>query len=728
MKNSAGGLHSIGYTIKAANKVGWFKLFRAMKAKNSCKTCALGMGGQKGGMRNEMGRWPEVCKKSIQAMVADMQSPVKDEFFNKYSIKDLENLTPRELEHLGRINQPLFADENSTHFKPITWEESFQKVTTSLIESSPENSFFYFSGRSSNEAGFLLQLMARAYGTNNINNCSYYCHQASGVGLNNTLGSGTATLSLEDLENTDLLMIFGGNPTSNHPRLMTSIMHIKRRGGKVIIINPLIEPGLKKFRIPSDFRSFLFGTKVADLYLQPKIGGDIALILGIAKHLLESDSSSISKEFIKNHTKNWEEFKKIITSTSWEEVTENSGLSKNEIKKAATLYLNSKNAVFSWTMGITHHIHGVENVESIVNLALMRAMVGKPGSGLLPIRGHSNVQGMGTMAVTPGLKKSVFDALTKIGVKIPDTKGMDTMECMEASARGEVKSAWCLGGNLYGSNPDSAFAKTALKKIDFLTYLNTTLNTGHLHGRGKKTLILPVAARDEEDQLTTQESMFNFLRVSDGGSKRVSEAKTEVEIISQVAQKLFEGSDSANSIKWDEMKDHKNIRTLISKCIPGMEKITDVDQNKNEFTIPGRIYNTPNFNTDDGLAKFSAHPIPKAITLKENELNLMSIRSEGQFNTVVYEEEDAFRGIKSRDIIMMNPEDIKRMGFKDGQRVNIKNELGCMNNIEIKAYNIKAGNAGMYFPEVNQLISRKLDPRSKTPAFKTTVVSVNLNS
>ena len=383
----------------------------------------------------------------------------------------------------------------------------------------PEETFWYFSGRSSNEAGFLLQIFARIYGTNNINNCSYYCHQASGVGLTSVTGSGTATITLEDLDSSDLVFVIGGNPASNHPRLMRTLMQVRRRGGEVIVINPIVETGLVNFAVPSDVRSMLFGSEIASLYIQPHIGGDLALLTGIAKAILLGDAHD--EEFLSSYCQGWAVLKKYLQQVSWKEIVSKSGVKLDEIETIAGLYASSKSAVFSWTMGITHHAHGVQNVQAIGNLALMRGMVGRAGAGLLPIRGHSNVQGIGSVGVTPKLKDAIFQRLQDhFQVSLPTTAGRDTMQCMEGAAKGDLKFGLCLGGNLYGSNPDAAFANQALSNLDMLVYLSTTLNTGHVHGLAKETIILPVLARDEEPQATTQESMFNFVRLSDGGPAR----------------------------------------------------------------------------------------------------------------------------------------------------------------------------------------------------------------
>jgi anaerobic selenocysteine-containing dehydrogenase len=356
-----------------------------------------------------------------------------------------------------------------------------------------------------------------------------------------------------------------------------------------------------------------------------------------------------------------------------------------------------------------------------VNLALLRGMAGKPNAGLLPIRGHSNVQGMGSMAVTPALKQAVFDRLLALGVRPPDHVGYDTMAAMHAAHRGELKLGLCLGGNLFGSNPDASLASASLSKLDLIVYLNTTLNTGHAHGRGRETIILPVLARDEEPQPTTQESMFNYVRLSDGGPARHVGPRSEVSILAAVARRTL-GDDGP--MDWACAEDHSHLRRLIASVIPGYEEVADIDTTKAEFHIPGRIFHAPKFNTPSGRALFRAHAIPVLPPLGPNQLRLMTVRSEGQFNTVVYEEHDLYRDQTRRDVILMNPADLQRLGLKPDQPVTVRSEAGVLSNILARPFDIARGCALMYYPEANALVPATADPRSRTPAFKSAVVSI----
>lgn len=741
---SGGGWRAIGYALKVARRAGgFFKFYRALRSRNACKTCALGMGGQHGGMVDERGRFPEVCKKSMQAMAADMQPAVPRGFFAKNGFAAMRRMTPRELEHAGRLADPLYAGPGDAGYQPIAWEEAIERSARWLKTTPPDDNFFYVSGRSSNEAGFLLQLFGRLYGTNNINNCSYYCHQASGVGLASALGGGTATIVLEDLEKCDLVFLIGGNPASNHPRLMRQLMSLRRRGGQVIVVNPLREMGLVNFSVPSDLRSLLLTSEIAALYLQPHIGGDIALLCGIGKRLLEL--GRVDDVFIAAHTEDWQALREQLVELSWERIEAESGVARTRIEEAAQAYAAAKNAVFAWTMGITHHKHGTDNVRAIVNLALMRGMVGKPGSGLLPIRGHSNVQGIGSVGVAPALKDAVFERLqSHFGVALPTTKGLDTLGCLRAAHEGRLRRAWCLGGNLFGATPDAAWAAEAFARLDSAVYMNTSLNTGHAQGRAKETLILPMRARDEESQATTQESMFNYVRLSDGGPARLKGPRSEVEVIARLAREVL---GDAGPIRWRDMEQHRSIRQAIAAIVPGYEAIGLIDQMKQEFQVGGRTVHEPRFATKSGRARFHAVPVPERPALRHGKQNgkeavsregnsnpgsngrapdlmLMTIRSEGQFNTVVYEEEDLYRNQRRRDVILMNDADIRRLGLQTDDRVCVEGPAGRLEGIQVRPFDIRAGNAAMYYPEANALIAAEEDAESKTPAFKAVPVRI----
>ncbi|MCZ7635238.1 MAG: molybdopterin-dependent oxidoreductase [Verrucomicrobia bacterium] len=692
VSRSAGGVRAILYTLRKAWQAGgWLAFYRRMRTRNACKTCALGMGGQQGGMTNEAGHFPEVCKKSVQAQAADMQAPIAETFFQNHRLDALSRWSARELEYAGRLSFPLFAGPDDRHYRRVSWEEALDRVVARMKATSPERAFFYASGRASNEAAFLLQCLARAWGSNHVNNCSYYCHQASGVGLSRALGTGTGTVSLDDLGKADFVLLIGANPASNHPRLISQLVDLRARGGQVLVVNPLKELGLVRFRVPSKPLSLLFGSRISDLYLQPRVGGDIALLKGMLKHLIEADA--LDRDFLTNHT------------TGWSEVE-----------------ADARHAIFLWAMGITHHAHGVQNVLALVNLAAARGMLGRPGAGLCPIRGHSNVQGVGSVGFAPALKKAFASALEQeLGLTLPTHKGFTTYEAMVAAEAGGVDFAFLLGGNLYASNPDLAFAGRALRRIGLTVYVSTKLNQGHFLGRGRESLILPALARDEERQATTQESMFNFVRLSDGGapSPPGTEMKSEVEIVAALAARLLPPS----AIPWTEMTSHAAIRRVIARVVPGYGPMAAVNQFKREFVVEGRVRHAPDFATSDGRVRCFVTPLP-GLPEAPDEFALMTIRSEGQFNTVVYEEEDIYRGQERRDVVLMNAEDAGRLGLREDQPLRVESEAGVLEGFRLRYADLARGAAAMYYPEANVVVPRRLDPESGTPAFKSARVRI----
>jgi molybdopterin-dependent oxidoreductase alpha subunit len=730
---TGGGWRAVLYTFKKSREAGGlWKFWKAMRSRNACKTCALGMGGQAGGMVNESGHFPEVCKKSFQAMVADMQGAVKPTFFETYSIPQLRRFSPREMEHSGRLVQPVILEKGSQHYRPITWADALERIATKLKATAPDESFFYFSGRSSNEAGFLLQLFARLYGTNHVNNCSYYCHQASGVGLASVIGTGAGTVKLDDMENADCVVLIGGNPASNHPRMMRTLMMVRRRGGKVIVVNPIVETGLVNFSVPSDPWALLFGAEIASTYVQPYVGGDLAFVYGLMKRLRELHSEAprvddpiVDEEFLAAHCTGWPELAARLDALSWDEIVAKSGVSKAEIDDVAAQYAASRRAIFAWTMGVTHHLHGAATVQAIAALALMRRMVGRPGAGLQPIRGHSNIQGMGTVGVTPQLKQAIFERLeSHFAVKLPTIKGYDTLECLDAADAGKMRFAVCLGGNLWGASPDAGFAGRAMAKIDTVVYLSTSLNTGHAGGLGgEETIILPVLARDEEPEPSTQESMFSYVRLSDGGTPRhavteTSGPRAEVAIVADLARRVL---GEGGPVNWRDMAHTSTIRRAIASIVPGLEQIADIDRTKQEFSIPGRAIDRPSFPTADGRAHLAVHDLPPAPA----DLQLMTIRSEGQFNTVVYEEEDLYRNQTRRDIVLIHPDDIARFGLTAGGRCRITSAAGEMRGQIVSSFaEIRPGCVAMYYPESNVLVPKAADPLSRTPAYKSVAVSI----
>lgn len=715
---AAGGFAAMKYVLAKGRGVGTIALYKRLRSKNACKTCALGMGGQHGGMVNEAGHFPEVCKKSVQAQAADMGKVITESDLARLSLTQLEKLTSAEAEALGRLAFPIVCAPGDTHFRRASWDDAMRVAASAFTTTQADRTFWYASGRSSNEAAFLMQIVARAYGTNNVNNCSYYCHQASGVALTSIYGSGTASVSLDDLATTELAVVVGANPASNHPRLITQLINLRKRGGKVIIINPLSELGLKRFRLPSQARSLMVGSTVSDLYIQPHIGGDIHLFTALLKGVIEA--GGVNTEYISEHTDGWETVRDAALATSWDDLITHSGVSRADIDVCVQELVKAKSAVFMWAMGLTHHTYGVDNIRALGNLAMSRGFLGSPGSGLMPIRGHSNVQGVGSVGVSPQLKESFARSLReRYGITTSSSPGMDTYACMHAAHNGEIDAALMLGGNLWGSNPDSHWSTAALSRIRTSVSLTTKLNQGHFNGRAQTTIVLPVLARDEEQEATTQESMFNFVRLSDGGTPAVEgEMRSEVAILSDLAQRIL----PKDRFDWSIITSHDSLRQAIAATVPGYEQVGNISSTKKEFEIPNRVFHDGSFPTSNGRAQFHSVTFPQ-VTRTPDTFMMMTIRSEGQFNTVVYEEEDLYRGNTRRDVVMMSADDVARLGLREGQTVTVRSETESM-DVVVSVVNIRSGNVAMYYPEANVLVDRRLDPESLTPAFKSVAVTL----
>jgi len=718
-----GGFKKILYTLNTVRRIGVKQAAKALSAKNACKACGLGMGGQRGGMVNELNEFPSVCNKSVQAQSTDIQGPIPLPVF-KHTLTEFKELSAYEIEHLGRLANPIFKAKDSQTFTPLNWDEALQLIIDRFKASSPERSFFYASGRSSNEAAFVLQIMARLYGSNNINNCSYYCHQASGDGLAPTIGTATGTIELADLGECDLIFVLGANPASNHPRFIHQLKNCRERGGEVIVINPAKEAGLVKFAVPKSAKSILMGgNEIASAYLQPNIASDLAVFKGIAKSIIENQQHDIT--FINDHTHGFDAYLEDIQQSSWQLIESLSGLRREEIEDVAKRYAKSESSVFAWGMGITHHLCGVDNVEAIANLAMLRGMIGKPGAGLLPLRGHSNIQGVGSVGVKPALAEEVVKKIEQnLKVTLPTGKGMDTMACLLAAEKGEIDNALMLGGNLYAASPNSQWAAKAMDSIGFKVFLTTTLNLGHIHGcENSESLILPVTARDEEWQPTTQESMFNYVRFSDGGIDRLDNVRPEVDILASIGCGLV----AEETFDFNAFKTHAEIRQAIARTIPGMQDISNIEEDENEFYIHNRIKHKPEFNTADGKANFVVNPLKNTSpNTNEHAFKLMTVRSEGQFNSIIYEETDSYRKTPHRHCVLMNEKDMTAKGLKEEDTVTLRSDSGVMQNLSVFAYDLPPGNLMTYYPEANVLVGLDVDKRSRTPAFKSIPVTLEI--
>ena len=712
------------------------RLWQTLTHKSACLSCAWGTGGQNGGFRDELGEPLQRCLKSVEAIGAELQAAVPTEVFAGRSLAELRQLSSAECDRLGRLDRPLIRREGSEHYTPISWEEVHALTAAAFRRPAPERVASYSSGRSSNEAASLLHLLLRALGCNNLADCSDLCHAPSTVGLGRVFGSGTSMVSLESLQQADGVVLVGSNAPANHPRLMNELIRLRERGGTVIVINPVLEAGLLKFGSPAfPIRSMLGGgSEIASLFLQPIPGSDVAVFLGLQKALLEA--GSIAWEFVKAHANGWEAVISQIEATSWEAITTCCGLSREELEHTASRLAACRAVVFAWAMGITHHANGTSNVQAIANTAVLTGNVGRPGAGTMPIRGHSNVQGFGSMGVTVRLREPMQRALEQLlGKPLSRAAGYDTRALIEAAEQGDVESLLCLGGNLYGANPDSGQAGRALGRIDTLIYLATKPNTGHFHGlAARQTLLLPVFNRFETPHRTTVESGNNWVRLNEPGTTHLGSGQliSEVEFLAELAHRLH----GDTPIDWRRLQDPVYVRELIARTVPGYGAIADIDDNKQEFEVGGRVFHEPYFATPSGRAQLAITPLPK-LELPETDhfgglapgerglvLSLITARSYGQHNTVVYKSGDSYRGMPHRQTILMNPADIAASGLAPHQRVRVQGEAGALEGIEVIPGSIRCGAALMFYPEANVLMRPEIDAESGTPAFKRVPVLV----
>lgn len=721
------------YTLDAQGPRAWDVIFK----KSACLSCAWGTGGQKGGFRNELDEGLQRCAKSMEAIKAELMPGVEPQFFERHSISELQQLTSREADRLGRLTVPLILRAGQSHYEQISWEEVYDLVAAECRKPA-DRVASYSSGRSSNEAAFLLQLMMRALGTNNLADCSDLCHRPSSVALKAVFGTGTSMVSLDSLRQSDCVMLLGSNAPANHPRLLNELIKLRDRGGKVIVVNPVKEVGLVKFGSPAfPVTSLLPGSDIATLFLQPIPGSDLALLMGIQKSLVAR--GLIDRPFLQAHTENWEAVVEQVQETSWDEITTTCGVPQGQIEAAATQISQSARVVFAWAMGITHQANGVDNICGIANTALLTGNAGRDGTGLMPVRGHSNVQGFGSMGVFNKVKEGLQDALERILERSLNREpGYDARSLVEAAEAGRVDTLLCLGGNFYAANPDLTQAKGALGNIDTIAYLATKPNLGHFHGLARQnTLLLPVFNRFENPHKTTVESGNNFVRLNDAGETHLKEADlvAEVDFLTEIAHRLH----GSSPVDWRRLKDTRYVRQLIAQTVPGYEAIGTIDDTLEEFTIGGRIITEPHFPTDSGRAKMQTPDLP-TLTLPSKQdfgasestrgtvVALITGRGYGQHNTVVYRTADHYRGMPHRHCILMHPEDVAQAGLENHQRVTVQGDAGTLENIEIICGAVRLGAALMFYPEANILMAAKIDPKSQTPAFKRVPVLVYLPS
>ncbi|MEZ5344645.1 MAG: FdhF/YdeP family oxidoreductase [Pyrinomonadaceae bacterium] len=744
---TAAGFKSIAVSMnRAFSEMGIVKAGRTLLKLN-----------QKGGFDCQSCAWAdpdhrshaEFCENGAKALADEATNTLATpEFFAAHPIDVLSKESDHWLNKQGRITHPMILREGGANYQPISWDDAFALIADELNSlRSPDEAIFYTSGRTSNEAAFLYQLFVRQFGTNNLPDCSNMCHESSGVALSESIGIGKATVRLEDFEKTDLIIIIGQNPGTNAPRMLSSLQDAKRNGAAMIAINPLPEAGLMNFINPNPqhypnplaypFDLLLsHSTPLADLHLPVKIGGDMAVLKGIMKILLErenEDGNILNKEFIDVHTTGFEEFSVSLRETTWEDILAQSGLERADIEKAAKMFLQAERVITCWAMGVTQHKDSVAAIRDIVNLHLLRGQIGKDGAGLCPVRGHSNVQGDRTMGIWEKMPDAFRTNLEKeFGFRTPAKDGFNTVEALEAMHYGRAKVFFAMGGNFLKAAPDTKFTREGLRKCSLTVQVITKLNRTALEG-GKTSLILPCLGRSEIDvqtsgkQFVSTETTTLQVQSSEGILKPKSDQlRSEPWIVGKLAMSVL---GKRSTVDWEKMiSNYDNIRDSISRVVNGFEDYNKRIRKSGGFYLPNPARER-SFNTETGQANFGVSNLPE-LTLKDNELMLTTIRSHDQFNTTVYKNDDRYRGIfGSRRVILMNKSDMEERTLKQGDIVNItshfEGQKRFANEFSVVEYPIPRQCAATYFPETNVLVPHgSVADKSNCPTSKLVIITV----
>jgi molybdopterin-dependent oxidoreductase alpha subunit len=685
----------------------------------------------------------EFCENGAKAVSDEStKKRIGAEFFAKHSIAELAAKSDYWLNQQGRLTSPMVRHANGTHYQPITWSEAFAMMAQELNSlDSPNQASFYTSGKTTNEPAFLLQLFARQFGTNNLPDCSNMCHESSGVSMVETLGVGKGTATLEDMESTELIFIFGNNPGTNHPRMLTSLQKAKDHGAKIIAVNPLPEVSMMRVTNPNPqdypnplelpFALLGKGQALADLYLPVRVNGDVAAIKGILKDLFEREQAghiaAIDRDFIQTFTEGFEALLADVEATSWKEIEENSGLTRNQLRVAADMYAAAKKTIIAWCTGVTQQRNGVDNVAMIVNLLLIGGHIGRPGAGTVCVRGHSNVQGDRTMGVWERPPKAFLDVLGKeFNFEPPRKWGYDTVETLHAMFDGDLKVFFAISGNFLSNVPDTVYSAHAMQRCKLTAHVSTKLNRSHLI-TGERALILPCLGRTEEDvqktgkQFLTIEDSMGIINPSEGFFPPASpELMSDVAIIANLAHVTLGSRTTTNWLGF--AADYNLIRDAISRVIPGFENFNARLAEEKFFYLPNAARQR-NFKTSSGKAKLTVCPIPKH-DLKPEEFLLTTIRSHDQFNSTIYGLNDRYRGVfDGRRVLLLNPLDMAARKLQAGQIVDIysyfEGEVRKAPRFAIVPYAIARRSAAAYYPETNVLIPIcSVAAKSNQPASK----------
>jgi molybdopterin-dependent oxidoreductase alpha subunit len=659
---------------------------------------------------------------------------VTPEFFQKWSVAELLEQSDQWLNAQGRLTQPMLLHRDASHYEPVSWDDAFELIAGELNSLNyPDQAVFYTSGRASNEAAFLYQLFVRQFGTNNLPDCSNMCHESSGTALSETIGVGKGTVRLEDFDEAQAIFVIGQNPGTNHPRMLSALEAAKLRGCKLVHINPLPEVGMTRFKHPQHVLGLLgAGVELADLFLQVRINGDVALLKGISKAVLARDGC-LDREFISQYTTGFDEFTSALQAVSWVDIVEQSGVAREQIEQAAQIFVESERTIFCWAMGLTQHRNAVANIQEIVNLMLLRGQVGKPGAGFCPVRGHSNVQGDRTVGIWERPTELFLDRLGEVfNFEPPRNHGFDTVRAIQAMHDGQVKVFFALGGNFLSATPDTEFTAAALRRCRLTAHVSTKLNRSHLI-TGHRALILPCLGRTEIDvqsggpQFVTTENSMGVVQISLGSLAPAStDLLSEPQIVARLAQATLE---RRTTVDWEEFAgDYDKVRDVIEQVVPGFADYNTRVREPGGFYLPNAARKRV-FNTRTGKAQFTVHELPHH-ELGPEQFLMMTIRSHDQFNTSVYTSNDRYRGISAnRRVVFLNEADIAAAGLQARQVVDLvshfEGEERSAREFVVVPYDIPRRCAATYFPEANVLVPvRNVALKSNTPVSKSVVISI----
>jgi molybdopterin-dependent oxidoreductase alpha subunit len=737
---------------------GWDSLAAVGRALRRQKAVTAGTRGllkvnQPGGFDCPGCAWPEsqpaaaleFCENGAKAIAWEATAKQADPaFFARHTVTDLRARSDHWLEDQGRLVHPMRYNRTTDHYEPVAWDEAFRLISATLASlPGADYAAFYTSGRTSNEAAFLYQLFAREFGTNNLPDCSNLCHEATSIGLPQSIGVGKGTVQLEDFALTDAVLTFGHNPGTNHPRMLATLREVARRNAPIMVFNPMRERGLERFRSPQSAAEMLTGgaTDLATHYFQPRVGTDHLVLQGLMKRLIELEIERgrdtepvIDRDFIDEHTTGFTELEAQLDALDWHDLCAQTGLRLEEFHVAARIYANARSAIVAYGMGITQHRHGTGSVQQIANLLLMRGNLGRPGAGICPVRGHSNVQGDRTVGINERPPPEFLDRLdAAFGIRSPRAHGVTVVECIEAINEGRIRTLVSLGGNFAVAAPDPQATHAALARLELVAGIHTKLNRSHLM-HGHDALILPCLGRSDRDmqaaglQFVTVEDSMSTVHASSGFRTPLSgEMRSEPAIVAGIARATLPES----RVAWSELvADYDRIRERIEQVLPDFERYNERARQPGGFHLPNPAARR-RWLTPTGRARFMTFTAQTAGPSAAYPLRLTTVRSHDQYNTTIYGLDDRYRGIRGRrDVVFMNSDDLAALGLRGGDEVNViaagpDGGTRVLERLQAVAYAIARGSCAAYYPEAMPLIALDArDPQSFTPAYKSVCVRV----